>query len=443
MKKALIIVGLFLLLFVLYSLPYESNSRETRSKSIYKLVDILQGELVQKISATGAVEPNFQVEVKSKASGEVLNFPYEEGNFVKKGDLLLQLDKSDEIRAVSKAEADEQSSIASLKKVKNALILQKNRYKTDLQTAQSTVESAEANLRESEDKLKRQKDLFAKQVTSQESLDEAQTAFKVNTENLVQAKAKLMAARDSFHDIAIKENDIELAGAEVIRTRIALEEARERLEETESYAPISGVIIKKLIEEGQIISSGISNVSGGTPLANLADMSRMFIMADIDETDIGVVSVGQKVVITTDAFLGKRFKGKVTRIAPQGEVENSITIFKVKIEILGKGKSILKPMMSANVNLIVEEAKHTLYVPGEAVRKENGHVFAVVLINEKPEEVPIKIGIETPIHTQVLKGLKQEQKVVVGDWKNIDNNSEEDSKKGSTLRKILWMIRSK
>ena len=127
MKKALIIVGLFLLLFVLYSLPYESNSRETRSKSIYKLVDILQGELVQKISDTGAVEPNFQVEVKSKASGEVLNFPYEEGNFVKKGDLLLQLDKSDEIRAVSKAEADEQSSIASLKKVENALILQKNR----------------------------------------------------------------------------------------------------------------------------------------------------------------------------------------------------------------------------------------------------------------------------------------------------------------------------
>jgi len=143
----------------------------------------------------------------------------------------------------------------------------------------------------------------------------------------------------------MKEHEVELAAAEVIRRQIALDESKERLEETDIYAPISGVIIQKLVEEGQIISSGVSNVSGGTALAEIADMSRIFIIADVDETDIGDIREGQKVDVTADAFYGKIFKGKVLSIGPKGVVENSITIFKVKIEIKGQGKNILKPMI--------------------------------------------------------------------------------------------------
>lgn len=447
MKKPLAIMGVTLLIIGFYFFLDSSNSNETRPKVPFKMVKTLKGDLIIKVSAKGVVEPNFQVEVKSKASGEVLTFPFEEGDSIAKGQALLQLDKNDETRNVAKAEADLMSGDASLKKAATALLLQKTRYETNLKSAESEVEEAVANLKESGDKKTRQADLFAQKFTSQESRDNAVTSFRVNQEILVQAKTRLQAAKDSIHDIAMKEHEIELAKAEVIRRQIALDEVNERLDETDIYAPITGVIIEKLVEEGQIISSGISNVSGGTALAVIADLSRLFIIADVDETDIGVVQVGQRVDITADAFYGKNFSGKVLRISPKGIVENSITVFKVKIEILGKAKKLLKPMMTANVDIITNKVKNTVFIAREAVRHDGDRTYAMILTGETPDEipteVPVKIGIQTPIHAEILSGLEPEQDVVVGDWEKVLAEFEKSGKKGSTLRSILWMIRSK
>ena len=444
MKKTLVVLAVSTLLLVsVYTLTGKVDDSESLSKIEYKKVKVLKGDLIVKVSAKGIVEPNFKVEVKSKASGKILNFPLEEGAFIKKGQPLLHLNKNDETRNVAKANADLTSGEASLKKSKTALLLQKHRYETDLKLSSSEVEEAVANLDDSRYQKKRQHELFEKKYISQETLDKTITTFKVNQENLIQAKAKHQAAKDAIHDIAMKEHEVELAAAEVIRRQIGLDESKERLEETDIYAPISGVIIQKLVEEGQIISSGVSNVSGGTALAEIADMSRIFIIADVDETDIGAIRTGQKVEVTADAFYGETFRGKVLRISPKGIVENSITVFKVKIEILGQGKNILKPMMSSNVDIITNKVKNTIYIPREAVRRTGGRTYAVILNNEVPEEIQIEIGIQTPIHTEVLSGLNPNQEVVVGDWEKLLAEVEEANKKGSSLRKILWMIRSK
>jgi len=416
---------------------------KTPEKIPFKTAQVIQGDLVVKISATGVVEPNFQVEVKSKASGEVLKFKYEEGDQVKKGQLLLQLDKSDEIRSVSRAKADLSSATAKLNKAKTALLSQETKYQTTLRSAQSQVQEAEANLKESEDKLKRQEDLFQKKFASQEALQAAQTAFKVNQENLIQARSSVQAAKDTIHDIEVKKHEIDLARVEVQRAKIALAEAKERLDETEIFAPISGVLIEKLVEQGQIISSGISNVSGGTTLANLADLSRLFIIADVDETDIGTVQDNQLVKITADAYPGKAFTGKVERISPRGQVENSITIFKVKIEIMDEGKSILKPMMTANVDIISEELKSVLYLPREAIRVEKNKKYAAILVNNEPKEVPVTTGVRNPIHIQILSGLEPDQKVLMGDWKTLWEEHQNGDDNMSTIRKMLFILRSK
>ena len=443
MKKTFVITGVALLIIGFYLLPDNSNSNETQTRIDFKTEKTLKGDLTTKISAKGVVEPKFQVEVKSKASGEVLSFPFEEGDSIKKNQALLQLDKNDETRNVAKAEADLMSGEASLKKAETALHLQKTLYQTNLKTAESEVEETEANLKESELKKHRQADLYAQKFTSQESRDNAATLFKVNRENLVQAKARLQAAKDSIYDIAMKEHEIELARAEVKRKQIALDEVKERLDETDIFAPISGVIIQKLVEEGQIISSGISNVSGGTPLAVIADLSRLFIIADVDETDIGSIHADQKVIVTADAFYEKKFTGKVLRIAPRGIVENSITVFKVKIEILGKGKNILKPMMTANVDIITNKVKDTIFIAREAVRSDGERNYAMTLKDGLPVETPIKVGIKTPIHAEIFSGLDPEQEVIVGDWEKVLAEAEKSGKKRSTLRKILWLIRSK
>ena len=241
MKKTLILIGVLTFLTALYLSDSES---EAPLKPSFKLAKVSQGPLSVKISATGVVEPNFKVEVKSKASGEVLSFPLFEGDKVKKGTLLLQLDKSDEKRNVAKAKADFSSAIAKLKKAETALLLQNNIFKTDIKGSKSEVNTAIANLKESEDKLKRQTELFEQKVVSQESLDTAETLFKVNQQKLIQAQSQLEEAKDSIHDIAMKENEIELVKTEVQLAEIALDEVEERLEETEIFAPISGVIIE-------------------------------------------------------------------------------------------------------------------------------------------------------------------------------------------------------
>ena len=444
MKKTLVLlaVSTFLLISA-YALSGKVNTPESLSKIEYKKVNVLKGDLIVKVSAKGIVEPNFKVEVKSKASGKILTFPLEEGASIKKGQPLIHLNKNDETRNVAKANADLTSGEASLKKSKTALLLQKHRYETDIKLTASEIEEAEANLEDSSYQKKRQYELFEKNYISQERLDKAVTTFKVNQENLIQAKTRYQASKDAIHDIALKEHEVELAAAEVIRRQIALDESKERLEETDIYAPISGVIIQKLVEEGQIISSGVSNVSGGTPLAEIADMSRIFIIADVDETDIGEIRAGQKVDVTADAFYGKVFKGKVLRISPKGVVENSITIFKVKIEITGQGKNILKPMMSSNVDIITNKVKNTVYVSRQAIRLSENKSYAVILSNELPEEIEVKTGIQTPIHIEIISGLVADQEVIIGDWKKLLEEAKESNTKGSSLKKILWMIRSK
>ena len=440
MKKALILIGVLTFLTALYLSDSES---EAPLKPLFKLAKVSQGPLSVKISATGVVEPNFKVEVKSKASGEVLSFPLLEGDKVKKGTLLLQLDKSDEKRNVAKAKADFSSAIAKLKKAETALLLQNNIFKTDIKGSKSEVNTAIANLKESEDKLKRQTELFEQKVVSQESLDTAETLFKVNQQKLIQAQSQLEEAKDSIHDIAMKQNEIELVKTEVQLAEIALDEVEERLEETEIFAPISGVIIEKLVEEGQIIASGISNVNGGTALATIADMSRLFIIADIDETDIGSVKMGHEVTITADAFPEKKFKGIVKRIAPQGLVENSITIFKVKIEVLGQGRKILKPMMSANIDIVTDHVKTSIFTTRAGIREGENRKFAMILKDDKPERVDVQTGIRNPIHVQILSGLKPGDQVILGDWEKVMEEAKKSNNKSSSLKKILWMIRSK
>ena len=440
MKKTLVLFGVLIFLTVLY---FSDGESEAPPKPAFKLAEVKKGPMSTKISATGIVEPNFKVEVKSKASGEVLSFPFLEGDKVEKGALLLELDKSDEKRNVAKAKADLSKATAKLKKSETALLLQKTKYKTDIKTSQSEVISAIASLKESEDKLKRQIELFEQKVVSQESLDTAKTLFEVNQQKLIQAESQLQESKDSIHDIAMKKNEIELVNTEVQLAEIALDEAEERLEETEIFVPLTGVIIEKLVEEGQIIASGISNVNGGTALANIADMSRLFIIADIDETDIGSVKVGHPVTITADAFSDKVFDGRVRRIAPQGLVENSITIFKVKIEVLGKGKKKLKPVMSANIEITTDHVESAVFTARAGIRNSKEGKFAMVLKNEKPKKLFVKTGIKNPIFVQILSGLASGDHVILGDWEKVLEETKNSSGKGSSLKKILWMIRSK
>jgi multidrug efflux pump subunit AcrA (membrane-fusion protein) len=167
------------------------------------------------------------------------------------------------------------------------------------------------------------------------------------------------------------------------------------------------------VQIGQIISSGISNVGGGTTTMILSDLSRIFVLASVDESDIGRVQVGQSAIITADAFPGKEFEGRVLRIATQGVNLNNVVTFEVKIEVIGKNKSLLKPEMTTNVIIIIEQKDDVLLIPSEAVLRKAGGYVAEVMKDGVKEERKVRGGINDLTMLEIVDGLSEGEVVVI------------------------------
>ncbi|MBF0633793.1 MAG: efflux RND transporter periplasmic adaptor subunit [Nitrospinae bacterium] len=366
MKKRLLITVVIIALLAGGGAYYFKGKSSADADSKMKTAIVTRGDLIHAVSATGVIEPNFQVEVKSKASGEILSFPLEPGDMVVTGQKLLTLDPSTEKRNVEQREAD-------------------------LAKADADLKSAQASLMEAKAKHSRAKILMSQGLISLQEMESAETG-------LASAVARVAVAE-----------------ASVKRVRLEVEDARERLKETVVVSPIDGMILEKDVEKGQIITSGISSVTGGTKLCVVADLTRTFIMALVDETDIGKVTEGQKARITADAHQDKTFEGRVDRVYPKGQESDKITVFKVKVEITGENRRLLKTMMTANVDLILESKKDVLIIPDEAVKfdEKNKKSFVQVLEGGKPVKRPVKTGLSNGFDTEITEGLKEKETVVL------------------------------
>jgi HlyD family secretion protein len=277
-------------------------------------VTLARGDLDLTVSADGIVQPINKVEVKSKASGQILELNMVEGQEVKKGDLLIALDQ------------------------KTAL--------NDYEQAKADLELAEANATQQENNFNRSAGLFEKNMISQQERDLANVEF-------VRAKSSL------------------------VKARAALSSADERLRDTRIRAPIDGILLTKNVESGQIISSGVSNVGGGTLLATLADMTQVYVETNVDEVDIGRVAVGQSAKVVADAYPDDPFTGEVIRIAPLGKTSQNVTVFSVIILVKNRGGK-LKAGMSASVDIEIFRRQNVLLVPNEALvdpRSEQGRAL--------------------------------------------------------------------
>ena len=263
-----------------------------------------RGDLNLVVSANGVVQPINKVEIKSKASGRIEELTFIEGQVVEKDHLLLKLDQ--------------------------------RTTKNDVDQARADLAVGEANLKQAENNAVRSRELFAKSLVSEQERDAANLEF-------VRAQAQLVKAKAS------------------------LSSAEERLADTRIVAPISGTILTKNVELGQIISSGTSNVGGGTLLASIADMQEVFVETSVDEVDIGKVSVGQRATVIADAFPDDRFVGQVERIAPLGKTQQNVTTFVVVVLVRNLGGK-LKAGMSASVDIEIFNQRNVLLVPNEALK---------------------------------------------------------------------------
>ncbi len=276
-----------------------NGSDSGRNRIKFKEVIVERGTFQIIVMANGVVKSIDRIEIKSKASGEIVELPVEEGDFISQGDLIARLDQKDERAEVAQAQADFDIAMAELKQ------------------AQSTFE--------------RRNQLFQDSLISEEE----------------QGQITL---------------DLAVAKGKVIQASTTLERAQERLSEAVVRAPIDGTILQKYVEEGQIIASGVSNVSGGTPIVDIADMSSVYIETGIDEIDIGKVQIGQFATVIAEAYPELEFNGEIVRIAPEAKIEQNVTLFDVVVEVKNNdGK--LKSGMNTRVEIEIVKKENVLLAP--------------------------------------------------------------------------------
>lgn len=434
------------------------SGKKDKAGSNSETVEVKRGDILVSINVTGTIKPLKVVEVKSKASGKIIRMPVEQGDYLEKGKLIVEIEKTFTQPEVDKAKAALDAAQARLEKIKTEIELEKetnqrliknaeNNSKIaelkltqmeigsrpeEIKRAEASLSKAKSNLELARSQYDRMVDLSGKGFTSKDELDSLKTQlesakaeYELAVQNLELIKnpatkedlamerlqvnrvdIELQAARENVKTEKAREKDIISANAEVVKAEVALKLAEDNLKDTLITAPISGTILEKGVEEGQIISSGMSQTSTGTTIATMANLAKVYINANIDETDIGSIIVGQTVKITVDAFPKKVFKGQVLRIAPKGEVVQNVTTFEVTVEI--KNPSIiLKPGMNASLDVIIVDKREVLYVANDALNIEGKNIFVYIINNGKTEKREIETGASTWENTEIVSGLNE------------------------------------
>jgi len=350
--KVWIIAGVVVAVAATAAVRYGRESDRTEPPAdAFRLVAVKRGSVDLTVSASGVIEPIRRVEIRSQASGQVLELPIQEGEEVAKGDLIARLDATD--------------------------------ARADLERARANLEIAEVEDRQKGHDLERARGLFQRTLVSEAEVD----------------AAELAASR---------------AGAELLLARAELQRAQDRFEDTVIRSPVDGTVLDRAVEEGQIISSATSSASGGTVIASIADMRRVQVTAAVNEIDIGRIEPGMESTIVADAYPERRFTGRVIRIAPEAKIVQNVTLFDVLIEVENPGLLKSGMNCQATIELLRRDDVLVVPVEAlvEPTRG-GGEVTVQVASAAGLEERAVKLGLRNWRVAEVLEGLQEGDEVRV------------------------------
>ncbi len=301
---------------------------ESETPLLYQALPVERRDIVVSAQAAGEIEPDVTVEVKSKASGEILEMDVATGDRVERGSLMVRIDQRQPRNQLEESEAD--------------------------------LDVATARLKIAEVGLSRSEKLLAAQ-----------------------------AAAVTGHEQAVLDHAN--ARADVVRARVAVENARIRLDDTEVLAPISGTIIEKNVEVGQVISSPTQDVSGGTVLLRMADLDHVQVRTLVDETDLGKIRPGLEATVTVASYPNRRFSGGVRKIEPMAVDVQNVTMFPVLVSIENED-GLLRPGMNCEVEVHVGRRLDVLAVPNAALRTSQDIASAASILGLDEDEVWAQLG---------------------------------------------------
>ncbi|HLB05982.1 MAG TPA: efflux RND transporter periplasmic adaptor subunit [Thermodesulfobacteriota bacterium] len=304
---------------------------------------------VRYVSAEGKVEalPGAEVEVGSEITGRIERFFVKEGDLVKKGGLIAILENRDIKAKLREAETEAAVARARLKETASGA------REEEIRRAGASLDGAVADMHLTSAELERYERLHRQGMVSQAELDQKQSAYKIALSRVKEAEEAKTLLEKGPKQETLKVNEVMIKQAEA-----TVEYYKRLLDKTIIKAPISGKVIRKYAQEGELVNLS----SAETLLAAIADIEKVRINAEVDETDIGKIKIGDPVDVTSDAYTGKVFKGEIEEIAdyvgarnvrPNNPAKNmDMKVVQVKIEL--KEKTPLRLGMTVDVRIMQE-----------------------------------------------------------------------------------------
>ncbi|MEE9131335.1 MAG: efflux RND transporter periplasmic adaptor subunit [Phycisphaerales bacterium] len=358
--------------------------------------------LVEVVSAPGEIEPFAKVDISAEVSARIVGLPFREGDEVRKGDVIVQLD-----------DRDLQAALDSTKARRDA-------EQFRLQSEEARLTGSVSNLSFSRKELQRMQSLYGSGDVSRKSLDDAE-------QRVEDLDASIEAAT---HTISVIRSSLAASEADIAR-------AEDGLNNTIVVAPMTGVITELNMEVGEQVLGTFNNI--GSRIMTIADLTRMILTADVAESDIAAVREGQPAKIHINAYPDIVFEGTTTQIALQRTLSSEgAGVFKTEVEFDLQGRTI-RSGHAANVD--IEVARHRgLVVESQAIverlvedlpseiRRNNPLVdhakrtteVVYRVVDGKAVCTPVKSGPSDLTHTLVLEGLNEAEVVIVGPYKVLE-----------------------
>ena len=377
MKKSRMIIAV-IVIAVLAGGGFLMFGRKKKEDVQYTFGSVSKGRIIQKVSATGTVNPEVQVLIGSQVSGKISELFADFNSPIKQGQMLAKIDP-----LIYQSRVDQ--------------------AKFNLNLSRENMKKNEVTLKDAEKTLKRMETLNKTGFASDKELDDARTAY----------------------DSAVAQ--IGVTKAQIDQLKAALEEARTNLKYTNIISPVDGIIVTRNVDVGQTV---VASMQTPTLFVAAKDLTRMKINTNVDEADIGKISVGQDVEFTVDAYPERTFNGKVSQIRNSPLTVQNVVTYDVVIDV-SNPELILKPGMTTNVNITTSIEDNVLRVPNAALRfiprdlreqmaknlemkKKYGFKVWKLGKDNSPVSVDVKPGVTDDIYTQIAGGdIKENENVIV------------------------------
>lgn len=361
-KKRYIIFGLIGIAIIAVIVSFVIARKTKTNTKIEEIYTVGRGEVVHFTEQTGIIKSQVGaiVKVGTRATGVLTRLKYQVGDYVKKGELI--------------AEIDDREKLAE----KRSLIAQIEEQKKDLEAKEAQYTYNKVN-------YEREIRLLEKEFTTKDNVDKAKRELDVARAQVELSKAKIKEAIEKLNSM-----DVSLSYHKI-------------------YSPISGYVSQVTTQEGETVVAGLSAVS----LITVIDPTKLEMWIYVDETDIGRVKEGMKVEYWVDAYREKIFTGTVSMIYPQPEIKDNIVYYLAIVKIDPKDTDFLRPEMTSHAKIIIGEKKNVLVVPNRAVRFEEGKNVVYVKAGDKTLLRGVETGIRDDRFTEIISGLKEGEEITI------------------------------